>query len=70
MHRKTRRVRIHRRALHIYDFLIISKEPLLIYTRAHRAHKQALYIHERWGAGVETHFQEISWNLRHVVNGT
>jgi len=25
---------------------------------------------ERWGAGVETHFQEISWNLRPVVNGT
>jgi len=45
--------------------------------------KKALYIHkrtplpplalapdERWGAGVETHFQEISWNLRPVVNGT
>jgi len=32
-----------------------------------------IYIHtymERWGAGVETHFQEISWNLRPVVNGT
>ena len=25
---------------------------------------------ERWGAGVEYHFQEISWNLRPVVNGT
>jgi len=25
---------------------------------------------ERWRAGVETHFQEISWNLRPVVNGT
>ena len=25
---------------------------------------------ERWGAGVETHFQEISRNLRPVVNGT
>ena len=25
---------------------------------------------ERWGAGVETHFQEISWDLRPVVNGT
>jgi len=25
---------------------------------------------ERWGAGVETHFQEISWNLRPVLNGT
>jgi len=25
---------------------------------------------ERWGAGVETHFEEISWNLRPVVNGT
>jgi len=32
-----------------------------------------VWIHtqqERWGAGVETHFQEISWNLRPVVNGT
>jgi len=27
-------------------------------------------LYERWGAGVETHFQEISWNLRPVVNGT
>ena len=27
-------------------------------------------LKERWGAGVETHFQEISWNLRPVVNGT
>ena len=27
-------------------------------------------VGERWGAGVETHFQEISWNLRPVVNGT
>jgi len=26
--------------------------------------------YERWGAGVEYHFQEISWNLRPVVNGT
>ena len=25
---------------------------------------------ETWGAGVEYHFQEISWNLRPVVNGT
>jgi len=25
---------------------------------------------ERWGAGVEYHFQEISCNLRPVVNGT
>jgi len=25
---------------------------------------------ERWGAGVEHHFQEISWDLRPVVNGT
>ena len=25
---------------------------------------------ERWGAGVEYHFQEISWALRPVVNGT
>jgi len=29
-----------------------------------------VYQVERWGAGVETHFQEISWNLRPVVNGT
>ena len=33
------------------------------------------YVHEnslmeRWGAGVEYHFQEISWNLRPAVNGT
>jgi len=25
---------------------------------------------ERWGAGVEYHFQEIEWALRPVVNGT
>jgi len=25
---------------------------------------------ERWGAGVEYHFQEIQWALRPVVNGT
>jgi len=25
---------------------------------------------ERWGAGVEYHFQQISWNLRPIVNGT
>ena len=30
----------------------------------------SLAILERWGAGVEYHFQEISWNLRPVVNGT
>jgi len=29
-----------------------------------------LICKERWGAGVEYHFQEISWNLRPVVNGT
>ena len=32
--------------------------------------KKASEERERWGAGVETHFQEISWNLRPVVNGT
>ena len=26
--------------------------------------------YERWGAGVEIHFQEIQWALRPVVNGT
>ena len=45
-----------------------------IYQVMHAIWMSHIYVHmrlqERWGAGVETHFQEISWNLRPVVNGT
>ena len=53
------------------------------FTRAYSRHSNAWhdpFIHvtctihtcddERWGAEVEYHFQEISWALRPVVNGT
>jgi len=48
---------------------------LHIHTQIHTCINKHLLTHkyrpkERWGAGVETHFQEISWNLRPVVNGT
>ena len=40
-------------------------------TQLHVVRHDCKHTHkERWGAGVEYHFQEISWNLRPVVNGT
>ena len=37
------------------------------------SHNKSCWVmshNERWGAGVEYHFQEIQWALRPVVNGT
>ena len=45
-------------------------QSLIALTRAYICVFTRHYIWERWGAGVEYHFQEISWNLRPVVNGT
>jgi len=51
---------------HICNVTRMQREHLLYF----RSLDVSIYPRERWGAGVETHFQEISWNLRPVVNGT
>jgi len=47
-----------------------AQEPYISATTLVNLRQAAHGGDERWGAGVETHFQEISWNLRPVVNGT
>ena len=54
---------------------VLQKRPIILRSLLIVATPYSIQVHshclqERWGAGVEYHFQEISWNLRPVVNGT